>query len=177
MTKSLGQIAYEADFINTTFLRVPWKQLKSNVQARYEGIAQGVAAHVRAESFHAGVDEYGYARRIAEFIWRDNYREDSPNWGALKSLAGVLSQIDNMVSGMTRTKAPDVAVEPIPHSGADELPPTFARRWRLADDGFGLQRDDEGIYIHIDDALSVLHATLASTQPKPTNSMIAERDK
>lgn len=51
--------------------------------------------------------------------------------------------------------------QPIPYSGADETPPVFARRWRLADDGFGLQRDDNGTYVHIDDALSVLHATLA----------------
>ena len=49
----------------------------------------------------------------------------------------------------------------IPHSGADESPPVFARRWSLARDGFGLERDDEGNYVHIDDALSVLHAAMA----------------
>ena len=48
----------------------------------------------------------------------------------------------------------------VPFSGADENPPVFARRWRLADDGFGLQRDASGNYVHIDDALSVLHATI-----------------
>lgn len=47
---------------------------------------------------------------------------------------------------------------PVPFSGADEHPPVFGRRWKLATDGFGLQRDDmSGNYVHIDDALSVLH--------------------
>jgi hypothetical protein len=50
--------------------------------------------------------------------------------------------------------------EAIPHSGADENPPLFGRRWKIAADGFGLQRDDlNGRYVDIDDALSVLHAT------------------
>lgn len=50
--------------------------------------------------------------------------------------------------------------ETIPFSGADENPPVFGRRWSLAADGFGLQRDDlNGRYVDIDDALSVLHAT------------------
>ena len=50
--------------------------------------------------------------------------------------------------------------EPIPFSGADEKTPVFGRRWRIAKDGFGLQLDDGGPYVHIDDALSVLHAAL-----------------
>jgi hypothetical protein len=54
--------------------------------------------------------------------------------------------------------------EPIPFSGAGEKPPVFGRRWRLADDGFGLQRDDNGPYVHIDDALSVLHGALAEPE-------------
>lgn len=55
---------------------------------------------------------------------------------------------------------------PIPYSGADETPPVFARRWKIAEDGFGLQRDDQnGRYVDIEDALSVLHATLAE-QPQ-----------
>jgi hypothetical protein len=49
--------------------------------------------------------------------------------------------------------------EAIPHSGADEKPPVFGRRWKIAADGFGLQRDDlNGRYVDIDDALSVLHS-------------------
>ena len=55
--------------------------------------------------------------------------------------------------------------EPIPQSGADEVPPIFGRRWRLARDGFGLQRDDEsGNYVQIDDAISTMHAILAASK-------------
>ena len=46
------------------------------------------------------------------------------------------------------------------YSGAGEDPPVFGRRWKLAVDGFGLQRDDNGPYVHIDDALSVLHESI-----------------
>lgn len=53
----------------------------------------------------------------------------------------------------------DPNIKPIPYSGADETPPVFGRRWKLARDGFGLERDDEiGNYVDIDDALSVLHS-------------------
>ena len=55
--------------------------------------------------------------------------------------------------------------QPIPHIWADETPPAFARRWRLADDGFGMQRDDAGRYVDIDAALSVLHASKQPAQP------------
>jgi hypothetical protein len=56
--------------------------------------------------------------------------------------------------------------EPIPFSGADEKPPVFGRRWRIAKDGFGLQLDNDGPYVEINDALSVLHAALEQ-QAKP----------
>ena len=57
----------------------------------------------------------------------------------------------------------DPNIKPIPYSGADETPPVFGRRWKLARDGFGLQRDDaEGNYVHIDDALSVMHQAIAA---------------
>lgn len=49
----------------------------------------------------------------------------------------------------------------IPYSGADETPPVFARRWNIAADGFGLQLAAEGVYVYFDDAVSVLHASLA----------------
>jgi len=60
------------------------------------------------------------------------------------------------------------AQEPIPYSGADESPPVFGRRWKLATDGFGLQRDDvDGNYVHIDDAISVLHQSAAQPAQEP----------
>ena len=44
----------------------------------------------------------------------------------------------------------------------------FARRWSIAKDGFGVQRDDaDGCYVHIDDALDVLHAAITASQSTP----------
>lgn len=39
---------------------------------------------------------------LARCIWRDNYKNEAPDWEPLPDLAGVLSQIDNMVCGMRR---------------------------------------------------------------------------
>jgi len=65
------------------------------------------------------------------------------------------------------TLNPAPANAPILYSGAEESPPVFGRRWKLAIDGFGLQRDDEnGNYVHIDDALSVLHQAVTSAPAK-----------
>lgn len=58
------------------------------------------------------------------------------------------------------------------YSGADENPPVFGRRWSLARDGFGLQRDDaDGAYVDIDDALSVLHHWQSNARPQPQSEV------
>lgn len=41
-------------------------------------------------------------RNLALAIWRDNYKADSPNFEVLPDAPGILSQIDNMVCGMSR---------------------------------------------------------------------------
>lgn len=62
-------------------------------------------------------------------------------------------------------------VQPVHYSGAGETPPVFGRRWKLAADGFGLQRDDaDGQYVHIDDALSVLHQWQAAPAAQPAQA-------
>lgn len=63
----------------------------------------------------------------------------------------------------------------VPYSGADENPPVFGRRWGLARDGFGLQRDDmNGNYVDIVDAISVLH----QSQPRIVESaVLAEQEQ
>lgn len=66
--------------------------------------------------------------------------------------------------GASVTAPQPVEGQPVAYSGAGENPPVFAWRWKLAIDGFGLQRDDaSGNYVDIDDAISVLHA--AAAQP------------
>ena len=62
-------------------------------------------------------------------------------------------------------------------SPTQESTPVFSRRWRIAHDGFGLQRDDEdGCYVHIDDAVDVLQSAIAAApgaHPAPTAQPVA----
>lgn len=44
---------------------------------------------------------YSYAKRLAESLWRKHYKETAPAWEACEDLMGVLTQIDNMVCGLT----------------------------------------------------------------------------
>ena len=43
-----------------------------------------------------------YAQRLAATIWEKHWKQDAPNWKPLDDVLGVLTQIDNMVAGMTR---------------------------------------------------------------------------
>ena len=47
-------------------------------------------------------DAYGYASRLAVAIWEKHYKDESPQWKPLDDLLGVLTQIDNMTTGLTR---------------------------------------------------------------------------
>jgi hypothetical protein len=49
-------------------------------------------------------EAYGYAKRLAEFIWAKHYKNESPNWTPLPDVLGVLTQIDNMTCGLEKTK-------------------------------------------------------------------------
>jgi len=44
----------------------------------------------------------GYATRLAVAIWEKHWKDQSPDWQPLPDLMGVLTQIDNMTSGMIR---------------------------------------------------------------------------
>jgi len=58
-------------------------------------------------------DAYGYARRLAEYIWAAHYRVTAPQWKPLDDLMGVLTQIDNMTSGLVTLPAAQPAQEPV----------------------------------------------------------------
>ena len=58
-------------------------------------------------------DAYGYARRFAEYIWAAHYRVTAPQWKPLDDLMGVLTQIDNMTSGLVTPPAAQPAQEPV----------------------------------------------------------------
>jgi hypothetical protein len=40
------------------------------------------------------------AANLAMFLWNKFYKDDSPNFELLKDPAGILTQIDNMLSGL-----------------------------------------------------------------------------
>ena len=52
-------------------------------------------------------DAYGYASRLAVAIWEQHYKDVAPQWKPLDDLLGVLTQIDNMTSGLTRLAQPE----------------------------------------------------------------------
>lgn len=48
---------------------------------------------------------YGYAKRLAESIWERHYKDAYPNWEAMDTLIGILTQIDNMAAGLLEASA------------------------------------------------------------------------
>ena len=60
-------------------------------------------------------DEYGYAKRLAEWLWQKHYAKDAPDWVPFDNLAGVLTQIDNMVCRLVKEQPAPVA-EPVAYS-------------------------------------------------------------
>lgn len=58
----------------------------------------------------------GYAERLAETIFKAHYQDGSPEWKTLPTLAGVLTQIDNMISGLTRNLPATYTASPPPTS-------------------------------------------------------------
>jgi hypothetical protein len=58
-------------------------------------------------------DAYSYAKRLAEYIWAAHYRVTAPQWKPLDDLMGVLTQIDNMTSGLVTPPAAQPAQEPV----------------------------------------------------------------
>lgn len=46
--------------------------------------------------------EYEYAKDLAIYLWQTHYKNHAPEWEPCEDLMGVLTQIDNMVVGLTR---------------------------------------------------------------------------
>jgi hypothetical protein len=42
------------------------------------------------------------AESLALYLWEKHYKEDSPNFELCDSVAGVISQIDNMTTGLSK---------------------------------------------------------------------------
>ena len=59
---------------------------------------------------------YSYAVRLASHLWSKHYSEDAPLWTPLSDLPGVLTQIDNMLTGLSRAQV----AQPAAPSGEQE---------------------------------------------------------
>lgn len=76
-------------------------------------------------------DALGYATRLAESMWRKHYQQDAPNWQPFDDLMGVLTQIDNMTTGLTRK--PEDGVSACDGQGHSPSAPDAALDARLHD--------------------------------------------
>jgi len=47
-------------------------------------------------------NEYKYAKNLATYLWKTHYKTDALKWEPCDVLMGVLTQIDNMIVGLTR---------------------------------------------------------------------------
>jgi len=45
---------------------------------------------------------YDEASKLAMYIWSNHYRDESPDFELCDSTAGVISQIDNMITGLLK---------------------------------------------------------------------------
>ena len=115
----------------------------------------------------------GYAKRLATSLWQQHYREDAPQWEPCEDLMGLLSQIDNMVSGLTRATQQPAADCTCPHQDAREPDHDVACPARLAQQpaaGDGVVTIDGRRYdVHIvRTALLGLASDLATQHQEPT---------
>ena len=56
-------------------------------------------------------NEYKYAKNLATYLWKTHYKTDAPKWEPCDDLMGVLTQIDNMIVGLTRRSTLDTKAE------------------------------------------------------------------
>lgn len=56
----------------------------------------------RADVHPPEPDALGYATRLAGSLWEKHFKQDAPDWRPLPDLLGVLTQIDNMTTGLVR---------------------------------------------------------------------------
>ena len=59
-----------------------------------------------SEVYKQEPDAYGYASRLAVAIWEQHYKDVAPQWKPFDDLMGVLTQIDNMTTGLTAQRQP-----------------------------------------------------------------------
>ena len=68
------------------------------------GMLERATTMIEQELAKPEQEAYGYAKRLAEFIWEKHYKKESPDWTPLPDVLGVLTQIDNMTCGLELAK-------------------------------------------------------------------------
>ncbi len=68
------------------------------------GYAKGLFETAPIALKMAKTPEHDYAETLAILIWQEFYKVDAPEWEPCDDLMGILSQIDNMVSGLSRSE-------------------------------------------------------------------------
>lgn len=82
--------------------------------------AEAIAALSRAPEVVAGEwNEHKYATQLLVSLMEKHYPDRSPDWQPLPDLMGVLTQIDNLSTGLVRTTPP--APQPAPSPGNGEV--------------------------------------------------------
>lgn len=93
----------------------------------YAGSGRGEHSITVNKAQAQGGGEVEYARRLAVDLWQRHYREVAPEWEPFRDLAGLLSQIDNMASGLCRFDSTAPPSAPVGVEGLMQL----ARNWCL----------------------------------------------
>lgn len=65
------------------------------------------AKYLNLESFYNISDSWTvdpYVKQLTWWVWNKHYRQDSPDFELLDDTMGVLTQLDNMLTGLERKK-------------------------------------------------------------------------
>ena len=69
----------------------------------HKELADAIDAHLAQSAQAVDVGALIYAEHLARALWQKHYAKDAPQWEPMTgNLFGLLSQIDNMASGLTR---------------------------------------------------------------------------
>ena len=67
--------------------------------------ADGFVARAASANETGAEGALGYAQRLATGLWEKHWRDSAPQWKVLDDMLGVLTQIDKMVCGLSRSPA------------------------------------------------------------------------
>ncbi|MGU7812670.1 hypothetical protein [Burkholderia sp. AW49-1] len=101
----------------------------SNIRTRNRWLGWQARAASANETGAEGV--LGYAQRLATGLWEKHWRDSAPQWKVLDDTLGVLTQIDNMVCGLSRSPAMAAEQVAIP-AGWKAMPPSATTAMRMA---------------------------------------------